>query len=96
MAAANGVRGRAPGLVSAFMAAPTDRFSPSLPALRALVFNSCTWGWLRLLKENAEAHIHAAVIQTADAVTETILGAALSTCRRVAIQCKYLAMPSRI
>ena len=37
MAAANGVRGRAPGLVSAFMAAPTDRFSPSLPALRAPV-----------------------------------------------------------
>jgi hypothetical protein len=31
MAAADGVRGRAPGLVSAFMAAPTKRFSPSLP-----------------------------------------------------------------
>ena len=37
MAAANNVRGRAPGLVSAFMAAPTDRFSQSIPAWRAPV-----------------------------------------------------------
>ena len=37
MAAANNVRGRAPGLVFAFMAAPTDRFSQSMPAWRAPV-----------------------------------------------------------
>jgi hypothetical protein len=37
MAAANGVRGRAPGLVSAFTAAPNKRFSPSLPTWRAPV-----------------------------------------------------------
>ena len=37
MAAANGVRGRAPGLLSAFTAAPTKRVSPSLPTWRAPV-----------------------------------------------------------
>ena len=61
MAAANGVRGRAPGLVSAFRTAPTKRFSPSLPAWRAPV------GRAALLRVNVRKRmLHKTQIRASD------------------------------